>query len=447
MTTFAPIFAPPEIRAALDDRAWFAALLEAEQGLANAGAIAGLVPPRAAALVADCCRIDLYDIDAILEEGRASGNPVEPLVRAIRARVGPEGSDFVHRGATSQDIVDSAAMLVASRAIRLILGDAVKAAAASAGLADTHRQSVMAARTLLQQAVATTFGLKAAGWLVALLDARARLGTVQANGLAVQLGGAAGTLSAFGAKGPDLVRLFARELDLAEPTLPWHTNRVRVAELGSALAALAGVCGKIGLDVTLLSQTEVGEVAEATGPGRGASSTMPHKHNPVGSVLAVACARAAAAAAGLLGGSLLQEHERAAGAWHAEWDALSSALLHTGGAAASIREVLEGLEVFPERMRENLDRSGGLALAEQVSFALADHLGRTEAQALVAEASGRVGDGRTLRDELLADERVRNVLGPAELDVVLDPFAALGAVDQLIDRALARHATENGESE
>ena len=222
-----------------------------------------------------------------------------------------------------------------------------------------------------------------------LLDATAWLERVRSDGLAAQLGGAAGTLGAFGVDGPALADDFARRLGLAQPTLPWHTNRVRVAEVGAALAALAGACGKIGRDITLLAQTEVGEVAEATGSGHGVSSTMPQKRNPVSSVLAVSCARGAAAASGVLTGSLVQEHQRAAGAWHAEWDALTSALLYAGGAAAAVRSALEGLEVFPARMEENIDRAGGVVFAEAVSFALGDRIGPAAAHALVGELSVR----------------------------------------------------------
>ena len=441
MTAFAPIFAPAEIRAAVDDRAWFGAMLEAELALAAAGAAAGIVPADAAAAVAECCRVELYDLDAILDESRGAGNPVEPLVRALRAKVGSPAADWVHRGATSQDILDSAAMLVASRASRLALDRATAAAAAAAGLADEHRETMMASRTLLQQAVPTTFGLVAAGWLVALLDSTAWLERVRSDGLAAQLGGAAGTLGAFGVDGPALAGDYARRLGLAEPTLPWHTNRVRVAEVGAALAALAGACGKIGRDITLLAQTEVGEVAEATGSGQGVSSTMPHKRNPVSSVLAVSCARGAAAASGVLMGSLVQEHQRAAGAWHAEWDALTSALLYAGGAAAAVRSALEGLEVFPARMQENVDRAGGIVLAEGVSFALGDRVGPAAARALVGELSVRAAErGTSLRDELVADPRVIEALGPDALAAALDPAASLGATGELIDRALARHA-------
>jgi 3-carboxy-cis,cis-muconate cycloisomerase len=433
MTAFAPIFAPADIRAAVDDRAWFAAMLEAELALAAAGAADGIVPADAAAAVAECCRVELYDLDSILEEARGAGTPVEPLVRALREEVGAPAADWVHRGATSQDILDSAAMLVASRASRLALDHATAAAAAAATLADEHRETVMASRTLLQQAVPTTFGLVAAGWLVALVDAKAWLERVRSDGLAAQLGGAAGTLGAFGVGGAALADDFARRLGLAQPALPWHTNRVRVANVGAALAALAGACGKIGRDITLLTQTEVAEVAEATGSGHGVSSTMPQKRNPVSSVVAVSCARGAAAASSVLTGSLVQEHQRAAGAWHAEWDALTSALLYAGGAAASVRSALEGLEVFPARMEENIDRAGGVVFAEAVSFAIGDRIGPAAAKALVRELAGQAAArGADLRDELRGDPRV--------IDAALDPAASLGAVGELIDRALAQHA-------
>src|SRR5439155_20513674 len=230
----------------------------------------------------------------------------------------------------------------------LVLGDLDGAAAACARLAGEHRATLMAGRTLLQQALPTTFGVKAAGWLVALVEARERLAGVRSR-LAVQLGGAAGTLAAFGDDGLGVLRRFAAELELAEPALPWHTDRVRTAELGAALARAAGAVEKVALDVVLLAQTEVGEVAEPAGEGRGGSSSMPHKRNPIGAVRARAAARRARGAAGVLLAAMAGEHERAAGAWHAEWQPLSDALALTGGAAASLREGLDGLEVHPDR--------------------------------------------------------------------------------------------------
>jgi 3-carboxy-cis,cis-muconate cycloisomerase len=288
----------------------------------------------------------------------------------------------------------------------------------------------MVARTLLQQAVPTTFGLKAAGWLVALLEARRRLVAVRAERLAAQLGGAAGTLAALGGRALEVAGAYARELELAEPVLPWHANRQRVAELGAALGAVAGAAAKVGRDITLLAQNEVGEVAEAPD---GRSSTMPQKRNPVRSTVAVACARLATAHAGVLLGDLAHEHERAAGSWQAEWEALSGALAFAGGSAAAAADAVGGLEVDVERMRANLEASGGVVLAERISFALAPRLGRSGAYEVVAEAA-RAG---SFREALVADERTG--LSERELDALLDPAGSLGAAEALVDRALAEY--------
>src|SRR4051794_17143029 len=323
-------------------------MLEAERALVAAEARAGLVPEESARAVTQALDADRYDIDALAAEGRKPGNPVEPLVRAIRAQVGDEHGKHVHRGATSQDVLDTAAVLVATRALRIVDTDLANAAGSCARLADEHRATVMAARTLLQQAVPTTFGYKAAGWLVGLVEARGRLAELQ---LPAQLGGAAGTLSALGDRGADVLALYAEELGLPEPVLPWHTRRAPFVALGGALSEAAVAVAKIARDVVLLAQTEVGEVSEGEG---GASSSMPHKRNPAQAVLADACARHALADAALLVECAVHEHERAAGAWHAEWDALNGALAAAGGAAAAIARSLGRLQVDADRMRANL---------------------------------------------------------------------------------------------
>ena len=293
----------------------------------------------------------------------------------------------------------------------------------------------MAGRTLLQHAVPTTFGLKCAVWLVALMDALDGLERIRRERLAAQLGGAAGTLAALGDAGLEAARLYAHELDLSEPQVPWHADRQRIAELGAALAAAAGVAGKIAGDIVLLSQTEVGEVAEGAG---GASSTMPQKRNPAASVRTIACARQARGHASVLLAALDGEHERAAGAWQSEWAALSGALACAGGAAANVAEALAGLEVDGERMRQNLDATGGLLLAERVSHLLAPRVGRAEARDIVATAAAT----GSFRWALVADERVG--LGADEVAALLDPDTYLGSAGAMIDRALARHAERNG---
>ncbi len=323
-------------------------MLAAEGALVNAQSAAGLVPTEAAAAVQQALRVELYDVGSIATAGRAPGNPVEPLVQAIRTQVGEENERYVHRGATSQDILDTAAMLVARRAIRLVDVELVAAADLCARLAVEHRETVMAARTLLQQAVPTTFGYKAATWLVGLHNARTQLSELD---LPAQLGGAAGTLAALGDSGTEVLRLYAAELQLSEPVIPWHTQRAPIGRLAAGLSAAAVAIEKIARDIALLAQTEVGEVAEADG---GRSSTMPHKRNPVQAVIASAAARHGRMNAALLVECGVHEHERAVGAWHAEWAALSRALAGTGGAAAAIARSLGGLEVDAERMRANI---------------------------------------------------------------------------------------------
>jgi 3-carboxy-cis,cis-muconate cycloisomerase len=346
--TFDALFIPDALREVVSDEAWLAGMLEAEQALSRAKGIEVDLPA--------------IEIGQLIEEGRASGNPVEPLARRL-----PDA----HRGATSQDILDTAAAVVARNATRMIGGELDGVAAACARLADEHRATVMAGRTLLQQAVPITFGLKAAGWLVGIVHARDRL---EAAKLPAQLGGAAGTLAALGDDGVQVLREYAARLELPEPVVPWHTRRLPVAELGAALSVTAGFVGKIALDLALLAQTEVGEVREREG---GASSTMPHKRNPVGATLARACALRAQAEAELLMSALAQEHERAAGAWHAEWGALSDALAYTGGAAASLLRALDGLEVDVERMRANI-RDDTLSEARGDATRPEDYLGSAE---------------------------------------------------------------------
>jgi 3-carboxy-cis,cis-muconate cycloisomerase len=367
---FDALFVPAPLRDAVSDEAWLRGMLEAERALAAAEARVGVISEEEAGAVAAACA-GAFDAGALATDGRRVGNPVEPLVRALR-----EQAERAHWGATSQDVLDTATALVARDAGALVLDELKGLAAACATLADRYRGTVMAARTLLQQAVPTTFGLKAAGWLVGVVHARGRL--EPALQLPVELGGAGGTLAALGDRGLDVLRAYAEELGLQDPVLPWHTRRLRVAELGSSLAVAASFVGKIALDVALLAQTEVGEVRE---PAEGGSSTMPHKRNPVGSTLARACAARARAAAAELLAAVEQEHERAAGAWHVEWGALSGALAFTGGAAAWMRETLEGLEVDGERMRANV---AGETLSEAERFGIdaaepSDYLGVADA--------------------------------------------------------------------
>ena len=428
MTTFAALFVPDEMRAAVSDQAWLAAMLTAERALVSAEAIAGIVPAHLASEIADRCRAELYDIEEVGRDGRAAGNPAEPLVRAIRAGLSAEAAGFVHWGATSQDIIDTAAMLVADEALGLIDGWLGQVAHDCAGLAREHRLTPIAGRTLMQQAVPTTFGLKAAGWWVGAREARALVARVREGRLQAQLGGAVGSLAVFGDRSAEVVRLYARELGLAEPVAPWHTDRTALIELGAALAAAAAAAAKIASDIVLLAQTEVGEVREGAG---GGSSTMPHKRNPAISVRALACAASARRDAGALIAAEPHQHERAAGPWHAEWGALTGALAATGGAVAAAAEALAGLEIDTARMRQNLDLTGGLIMAERVAFAAAGRIGLVEAQRLVSAAAAESG---SFRDALAASTGLG--LSQAEIDAALDPATGLERAAAMVDRML-----------
>jgi 3-carboxy-cis,cis-muconate cycloisomerase len=443
---FRPIFVPDRFREAVSGRSWLQAMLDAEAALATAEARVSLISHEAAAAISSCCDAARFDPEEPGRKGRAAGNPVPPLVEALTgavSEVSGEAARHVHRGATSQDIVDTAAMLVARRGLDLILAELEGISHACARLAEEHRGTIMAGRTLLQQALPTTFGLKAAGWLVSVLEGRRRLLDVRERGLAAQFGGAAGTLASLGESGVLVLGEFARELGLAEPTVPWQTDRTRIAEVGGALSLVAGVLGKISLDVILMAQTEVGEVAEPAAEGRGGSSTLPHKRNPILSVTASANVRRVQALAQTLYPAMVGEHERAAGAWHAEWEALSDALALTGGATAAVREVTEGLEVHPEKMRQNLDETGGMLMAENVTTVVADRLGRLKAHDLVEKAAQRAaGGGKQFREELLAEPALREWLSAEEVDAALDPAGYFGSAGEFIDRALGLYRGE-----
>ncbi len=443
-----PGWAGCEAERATGDEAFVAAMLDAEAALARAQAASG--PAAAAAVEAVCAAAAdrrLFDARDLALRARAGGNPVIPLVADLTAAVAardPAAAPYVHRGATSQDIMDTAMMLVAARALRPALADLRRAAAALGRLAAEHRDTPMPGRTLTQHAVPTTFGLKAAGWRSLVLDAHDRLAAVRA-GLPAQLGGAAGTLAAFGAfdagaggadRGLRLPADFARAVGLAEPVLPWHTLRTPVADLGAALGFTAGALGKVAEDVALLNRPEIGEVSEGSG---GGSSAMPHKRNPVRSTLVAAAARQVPALASVLTASLTAQDERAAGAWHAEWQPLREALRLVGGAARDTAELAEGLRVHPGRMRADLDLTGGLVVTERLAAVLGEAVGRDRAAAALTRAARRVAeDGVPLAEALRDEPPLKEALAGRSLEELLDPARYPGSAAALVDRALRR---------
>ena len=439
---FDGVLARGAVAALVGDHAVLQAMLDAEAALATAQARVGLMPSAHAEAITGACRVQQFDLPTIGRDAAEAGNPVVPLVRAltdmVRDRAGEDAAGWVHHGATSQDILDTAMVLVTRAALQAIILDLQDAAATASDLTRAHATTLMPGRTLLQQALPITFGLKAAGWLVALDDAAAALTNV-ADGLPAQLGGAAGTLASLERRGTAVLGAYAQTLDLAEPVLPWHTARLPIASTAAAVGAAAGLIGKIALDLVLLAQTEVAEMIEDAA-GRGGSSTMPHKRNPVAAIAAIAGARRTPGLVATLLAAMPQEHERAAGNWHAEWAPLRELLVATGSAAAWLAESLRSLRVDPERMRANLELTGGLLLAERITTALRPILGRLAAHELVETACRRAtGQQRTLLDELLDTPAVVDALGPERIRSLLDPSGYLGSTQELIERALQRH--------
>ncbi|MER7234045.1 3-carboxy-cis,cis-muconate cycloisomerase [Streptomyces olivaceus] len=433
----APGWAGSPVASATGDRAYLRALLDAEAALTRAQAAVGAAPAEAADAVSGAADPAAFDARSLAERARAGGNPVIPLVADLTAAVGEPHGPYVHRGATSQDVLDTATALVAARVLDLLLPDLTRTERALARLAAEHRDTPMAGRTLTQHAVPTTFGLKAAGWRTLVLDARDRITAVR-NTLPVQLGGAAGTLAALGAYGATdpvaLTAAYARELGLRAPLLPWHTLRTPVADLAGCLAFAAGALGKIAADVLTLARTEIGEVAEGSG---GGSSAMPHKANPVRSTLIAAAARRAPQLAATLYGSLVAEDERPAGAWHAEWESLRDLLRLTGGAARDAAELTERLRVRPDVMRAHLGLTHGLIVSERLSAELAPVLGRARAKELLTELARRAYREDRPLGELLSDVPELRDSG-LDLAALTDPARYTGCAGALTDRALER---------
>lgn len=426
-------FARGGAAAAVTDDAWLRAMLDVEAALARAAARCGLVSETAAAEVTRVAGTPgALDVAAVVARAADAGNPVPPLVRVLIDAVGPHAAGAVHVGATSQDVVDTAMVLLARRAIAALDADLAAATAAAARLAADHRDDVVIGRTLMQQALPTTAGLKAATWLAGLDGARARLAAVGAS-LPVQYGGAVGTLAASDGSGLDVRAALAQELGLTTTAVPWFTVRLPVADLAGALGAAAGVVATVAVDVVLLAQTEVAEAAES-GEGRGGSSAMPHKRNPVAAISARACARRAPGLVGTLFAAMEQEHERAAGAWHSEWPTLSALLATTGSAAAWLADCLGGLQLDTARMAAVVQAASGAQLAGALADALTPSLGRGPAHDAAADAVRQATrEGRVLAQ--VVRERT-DVDGAALLAAAAPDTGEAGAQ---VDAALAAH--------
>lgn len=436
-----PLFGAPAMEAVWTDRATVAAMLRFEAALAAAQADCGLVPQAAAVPIAAACAAD-FDLEALAEAAGQAGNTAIPLVKMLTARVAeadPDAAKWVHYGATSQDAMDTGLVLQLRAALDLIAADLARACSAAAKLARRHRDTPVAGRTWLQQALPVTFGLKAAGTLDALLRHADRLDEMRPRVLALQFGGAAGTLASLGGSGPQVARRLAERLDLALPDTPWHGQRDRILEAAAVMTGLVATAAKFARDVALMMQTEVAELREPAAPGRGGSSTMPHKRNPALSALILGAAGLAPQLLAAIAAGGAGEHERFAGGWQAEWLAVPQLARLTGGVMAKLAELLEGLEVDEARMGANLGLTGGLILAEAVQMALAPRLGRLAAHQKVEAACKRaVKEGRGLADCLAEDAAIAAILDRPALERLLDPAHYLGAAGAFVDRVLAR---------
>ncbi|GAA4542393.1 3-carboxy-cis,cis-muconate cycloisomerase [Amycolatopsis samaneae] len=446
-----PVRAGTPAESTTGDLAWLRAMLDTEAALARAQARLGTVPVAAAERITEAARAVEIDVVALARDARATANPVVGLVKALTeavAGLAPEAADYVHRGSTSQDIFDTAMMLVVARTLRPLAADLDATAEALGELARAHRDTPMAGRTLTAHAVPTTFGLKAAGWRQLVLDAARRVRRVLDDGLPVSLGGAAGTLAAYleygrtdgvvpGDYAERLTTAFAEETGLTAPVLPWHGLRTPVADVAGALAFTAGALGKFAIDVETLTRTEIGEVTEPAAAGRGGSSAMPHKRNPVLATLIRSAALQVPVLAAGVTQSMSAEDERSAGVWHAEWQLLRECLRLTGGAAHTAAELARGLTAHADRMRENLGATHGLIVSERLSTTLAPLLGKAKAKDVLGDASRRaVLENRPLGDVLAEFPEITDVLDAATIAELLDPSCYTGAAGSLVDRAL-----------
>ncbi|MGA9886642.1 MAG: 3-carboxy-cis,cis-muconate cycloisomerase [Candidatus Acidiferrales bacterium] len=440
---FDPLFTTDQAGEIFSGRGRLQGMLDFEAALARALTVAGVAPAGVSSAIQAQCKAELFATDALAREAALAGNLAIPLVKALTAAVvesDEKAAGFVHWGATSQDVIDTGLVLQLRAAFDAIASQLAQLAGALARIADQHRSTLLAGRTWLQQASPTTFGLKAAGWLDTINRHRARLAAARKQALVLQFGGAVGTLAALGTQGPAVARELAEELKLELPSIPWHTHRDRFAEVATSLGLLVGTLGKIARDVSLMAQTEVAEALEPAAPGKGGSSTLPHKRNPVGSAVVLAAAIRVPALVSTMLAAMPQEHERGLGGWHAEWETLPEIFLLAAGALSHTTQIVNGLEVHEEKMARNLEATHGLILAEAVAIALAKRMGRMSAHHLIEKASHQaLESGRSLRDVLIEDKQVREHLAPADIDNLLDPKNYTGLAESMIERVLADH--------
>jgi len=440
---FDAYFTARNMREVFSDQGRVQAMLDFEAALARAEARVGLIPASAVAPIEAACRAEHYDFAALGEAIAIAGNSAIPLVKALGKQIAAHDQDaerYVHLGATSQDVMDTGLVLQLRQALQLIDSDLARLGEALAIQARRHVVTPLAGRTWLQHATPVTLGMKVAGWLGAVTRSRQRLHALKPRLLVLQFGGASGTLAALGEQAMPIAEALAQELQLTLPEQPWHTQRDRLVEFGAALGLIAGSLGKLGRDISLLMQTEAAEVFEPSAPGKGGSSTMPHKRNPVGAAVLIGAATRIPGLLSTLFSAMPQEHERSLGLWHAEWETLPEICCLVSGALQQALLMTEGLEVDAERMAQNLDLTQGLVLAEAVSIVLAQRIGRDRAHHLLELCCKRaVAEQRHLRAVLGDEPQVTAELSGAELDQLMNPAHYLGQAQTWVERALAEH--------
>jgi 3-carboxy-cis,cis-muconate cycloisomerase len=438
-----PLFRWPALDDIFSDRICAQRMLDFEAGLARAEAHVGVIPSAAAVVIGKKCRADLVDFSSLSQSAASSGNLAIPLVKQLTslvARESPEGAHHVHWGATSQDVIDTGLVLQLREALGLIGAELERLSDLTAELVSKYRSTPIVARTWMQHALPTTFGFKAACWLDALNRHRVHLSTLRRQNLVLQFGGAVGTLAALNGRGLDVAQALAKELQLPLPEIPWHSHRDRIVEVASALGILTGTLAKIARDISLHAQTELAELSEPAAAGRGGSSTMPHKRNPVTSAVILSTATRVPALVSTMLSAMVQEDERGLGGWHAEWETLPEIVRLSGGALHHLTEILPGLEINSHKMRDNLDLTKGLIFAEAVSMALAEKIGLPQAHQLLDAASNHARSaGMHLRDVLPQDPQVTKHLDTADLDRLFDPQQYLGVANLFIDRVLSQY--------
>ena len=441
MNLLDPLFRSSAVDSLFTDRATLQGILDFEAALARAEARAGVIPGAAAAVIAKKCRAELFDTAALAQAAAQAGNILIPLVKnltALVAKKDKQAAHFVHWGATSQDAIDTGRILQLRQALDLIARDLDSLAQPLGALAEKHRSTLITGRTWMQHALPTTLGVKIAGWLDAVMRHLARLTETRKRCIVVQLGGAVGTLAALGSRGPDVASLLAAELGLGLPDLPWHSHRDRIAEVGVTLGLCGGTVGKIARDISLHMQTEVAEIFEPAGEGRGGSSTMPHKRNPVSSAVMLQAAIRVPGLVSSLLTAIVQEDERGLGGWHAEWETLPDIVQLTAGAIHHLATIVPKLEVDVQRMRKNLDLTQGLIFTEAVSMALGEKIGKARAHEIVQTACATARkEKRDLRTILSADRKVGAQLSTHDLDRLFDPRNYLGAAEEYVYRVVA----------